>query len=150
MQGYSLPRERRAVLYGCRVYLVAMVTALAVTGSLRAESVSFRNDVMAVFSKAGCNMGTCHGNKNGKGGFKLSLRAADPQADFLTLTRDVYSRRVNPIDPDTSLLLHKPLMEVAHEGGRRFARGSQEHRILRTGSREASQRTRRTYRTSNS
>jgi len=24
---------------------------------------------MAVLSKAGCNMGTCHGNANGKGGF---------------------------------------------------------------------------------
>src|SRR4051794_19831265 len=33
------------------------------------SSVSFRNDVMAVFSKAGCSAGTCHGNKNGKGGF---------------------------------------------------------------------------------
>ena len=29
-------------------------------------SVSFRNDVMAVISKAGCNAGTCHGNQNGK------------------------------------------------------------------------------------
>src|SRR5688572_7446800 len=36
--------------------------------------ISFRNDVMAVISKAGCNLGTCHGNANGKAGFKLSLR----------------------------------------------------------------------------
>ena len=28
------------------------------------RTVSFRNDVMAVLSKAGCNAGTCHGNKN--------------------------------------------------------------------------------------
>ena len=32
--------------------------------------VDFSNDVMAVLSKAGCNQGTCHGNRNGKGGFK--------------------------------------------------------------------------------
>src|SRR5690349_5113348 len=28
------------------------------------EVVSFRNDVMAVISKAGCNAGACHGNAN--------------------------------------------------------------------------------------
>ena len=27
-----------------------------------ASDVSFRNDVMAVLSKSGCNLGTCHGN----------------------------------------------------------------------------------------
>ena len=37
-------------------------------------AISFRNDVMAVLSKAGCNLGACHGNFNGKGGFRLSLR----------------------------------------------------------------------------
>ena len=33
--------------------------------------VTFCRDVMAVLSKAGCNAGNCHGNQNGKGGFKL-------------------------------------------------------------------------------
>ena len=33
--------------------------------ALAAETPSFRNDVMAVLSKAGCNAGACHGNKNG-------------------------------------------------------------------------------------
>ena len=50
--------------------------------------VSFRTDVMAVLSKAGCNMGVCHGNKFGKGGFKLSLRGEDPAGDFAVLSRD--------------------------------------------------------------
>src|SRR5690349_7932923 len=57
---------------------------------------SFRNDVMAVLSKAGCNAGTCHGNKIGKAGFKLSLRGENPEADFLALTRDAFGRRSNP------------------------------------------------------
>src|SRR5690349_19752794 len=78
-------------------------------------AVSFRNEVMAVLSKAGCNAGTCHGNKNGKGGFKLSLRGQDPDIDYLTLTRDSLARRINPLEPEKSLLLLKPDTQVAHE-----------------------------------
>src|SRR3954468_16439647 len=96
-----------------------------------ADEISFRNDVMPVLSKAGCNAGACHGNKSGKGGFKLSLRAQDPEQDYLVLTRDTFARRTNPIDPDQSLILLKPTTSIAHEGGLRFARDSQEDRILR-------------------
>src|SRR5580765_8259754 len=67
-------------------------------------AVSFRNDVMAVLSKAGCNAGACHGNKNGKGGFKLSLRGDDPDADYSALVRDLLGRRINLIEPEESLL----------------------------------------------
>ena len=105
-----------------------VVCALAVPGV--AETVSFRNDVMAVLSKAGCNLGTCHGNQNGKGGFKLSLRGQDPHADFAVLTRDSSNRRTNPMQPDASLILLKPTMQVPHEGGRRFDAGSIEYEIL--------------------
>ena len=42
---------------------------------------TFRQDVMAVLSHSGCNLGTCHGNAKGKGGLKLTLRGDDPQAD---------------------------------------------------------------------
>jgi hypothetical protein len=94
-------------------------------------AVSFRNDVMAVLSKAGCNQGTCHGNANGKGGFKLSLRGEDPEADLITLTRGSAARRVNTADPERSLLLRKPTMELAHEGGRRLLRESDDFRVLR-------------------
>lgn len=92
---------------------------------------SFRNDVMAVLSKAGCNLGTCHGNANGKGGFKLSLRGQHPEDDFETLTRQVGSRRASTVQPDDSLLLQKPLMKVPHEGGRRFNPDSDESQIMR-------------------
>ena len=98
------------------------------TGS---AEVSFRNDVMAVLSKAGCNLGTCHGNARGKGGFQLSLRGQDPDADFAVLTRELFGRRVNSVDPDQSLMLLKPTMQMAHEGGKRFSLDSQEYRILR-------------------
>ena len=94
------------------------------------RTVSFRNDVIAVLSKAGCNAGTCHGNKNGKGGFKLSLRGQDPDLDYLALTRDLFARRLDPLEPEQSLVLLKPTTQVAHEGGLRFKPGSEEYQIL--------------------
>lgn len=93
--------------------------------------VSFRVDVMAVLSKAGCNAGACHGNKTGKGGFKLSLRGQDPEWDYAALTHDLFARRTNPMDPDRSLILLKPTAQLAHEGGQRFNRDSLEYGILR-------------------
>ncbi len=92
--------------------------------------VSFRHDVMAVLSKAGCNLGTCHGNARGKGGFQLSLRGQDPDLDWQTLTRDWQSRRANLAVPADSLYLRKATMQIAHEGGRRFPIDSAEYRIL--------------------
>ena len=100
------------------------------TPILAEPSPSFRNDVMAVLSKAGCNSGVCHGNQRGKGGFRLSLRGQDPADDFRVLTRGAGARRINRIHPERSLILLKPLMDVPHEGGRRFQRGSAEHRIF--------------------
>ena len=76
---------------------------------------------MAVLSRAGCNSGACHGNLNGKGGFKLSLRGQDADFDFAALTRDTLARRLDPTRPAESLLLAKATMTVPHEGGQRFA-----------------------------
>ncbi len=93
--------------------------------------VSFKNDVMAVLANSGCNAGACHGNKSGKGGFKLSLRGQDPDADYDALTRDLFARRTNPLDPDQSLMLLKATGRIPHEGGARFTRDSQEYRLIR-------------------
>ena len=62
--------------------------------------VSFRNEVMAVLSKAGCNAGPCHGNQNGKASFKLSLRGEDPAWDHRAITRDMLARRVDAFAPE--------------------------------------------------
>src|SRR3954464_3916584 len=114
------------------ILALTFLTAAAARGDdTPTGPVSFRNDVMAVLSKAGCNAGACHGNKSGKAGFKLSLRGQDPEQDYLTLTRDTFARRTNPIDPDQSLILLKPTTAIAHEGGLRFTRDSQEYQILR-------------------
>ncbi len=93
--------------------------------------VSFRNEVMAVLSRAGCNQGACHGNQNGKNGFKLSLRGQDPDFDLAVLTRDQFARRTDRLHPEDSLILLKPTAAVAHEGGKRFDVGSREYGILR-------------------
>ena len=79
--------------------------------------VSFKNEMLAALTKAGCNMGACHGSPSGKAGFRLSLRAFDPSIDILTLRQEFYGRRTNIMKPDESLILKKPLMEVAHGGG---------------------------------
>ena len=99
--------------------------------SLLAAPVTFQTDVAAVISKAGCNLGTCHGNATGKGGFKLSLRGGDLDYDHAALVRDQFGRRVNVLSPDDSLLLQKATQAVAHEGGKRFDKESWEYRTLR-------------------
>jgi hypothetical protein len=109
---------------------VCLVVLLA--GAARAEPVSFRYDVMPVLARAGCNQGACHGNLNGRGGFKLSLRGEDPSADLGALTRDMLARRTDPFRPDESLVLRKATGRVPHEGGPRFALDSTEYRLLRS------------------
>ena len=104
--------------------LTSPVTAMA-------GEVSFDRDVLPVLTRAGCNAGACHGNLNGKGGLKLSLKAEDAAADFAALTRDMLARRADPIRPDESLLLKKATAQVPHEGGARFAQNSHEYAILR-------------------
>src|SRR5687767_14310808 len=94
------------------------------------STISYRNEVVPVLAKAGCSLGTCHGNKYGKGGFKLSLRNQDPDLDLISLTRDAAARRVNSMDPDHSLMLLKPTTQVPHEGGARFKKDSEEYRLL--------------------
>ena len=60
---------------------------------------SFRNHVIPVMTKMGCNQGACHGALAGKNGFKLTLRGYDPDADYDTLTRSSVGRRVSLADP---------------------------------------------------
>ena len=94
------------------------------------HSWSFRNHVQPVLSKSGCNMGSCHGALAGKGGFKLSLRGYDPDADFRTLTRQARGRRIVPSDPGRSLMLTKPSGAIPHKGGLRFDVDSLEYRAI--------------------
>ena len=111
----------------------ALWAALATAPCWAGESpaVSYRLDVAPILSKAGCNAGACHGNAQGKGGFRLSLRGEDPSADWLALTRDTLARRINITHPNRSLLLLKPTGQVPHEGGQRFPIASSEFNTLK-------------------
>ncbi len=94
------------------------------------EPPSFRNDVLPVLSKAGCNTGGCHGALAGKGGFRLSLFGYNPEADFLSITRESRGRRVELSDPGSSLILTKPTTALAHKGGKRIEGNSVDYQVL--------------------
>ncbi len=106
-------------------------TALVKTQDIeRSPKWSFRNNVIPVLTKAGCNMGACHGAAAGKNGFKLTLRGYDPVADYDVLTREASGRRVCTQEPGRSLMLLKPTLLVPHAGGRRFGVDSASYRVI--------------------
>jgi hypothetical protein len=92
--------------------------------------MSFKLDVMPVFMKASCNVGSCHGAARGKDGFRLSLFGFDPNGDFDRLTRQIPGRRINLALPAESLLLEKTAGLVPHTGGSRFKVGSEMYNTL--------------------
>ncbi|TWT91520.1 DUF1549 and DUF1553 domain-containing protein [Stieleria varia] len=116
------------------IVLMLVASSLVVSGwccrAVRAASPEFTVDVMPVISKAGCNLGTCHGNLNGKGGLKLSLRGQDPEFDYHSLVVSARGRRVNLAAPEQSLILQKATGNVAHRGGIRIDTGSDAYALL--------------------
>lgn len=91
---------------------------------------SFIEDVVPTLSRLGCSQGACHGAQQGKGGFRLSLRGYAPEIDFVSITRQLGGRRISREAPERSLFLRKPLLEVAHKGGRILNKGSRAHATL--------------------
>ena len=98
----------------------AVELPLSVENAEVTPPVSFRNDVMPVFARTGCNMGSCHGAARGKDGFRLSLFGFDPAGDHFRLTREQSGRRLNLGVPEHSLLYEKSVGAVSHTGGKRF------------------------------
>lgn len=105
--------------------------SIEVTGLKAPPPLSFSSHVMPILSRAGCNMGACHGKAEGKAGFKLSIFGFDPDGDFEALTKETRGRRVFPAAPDSSLILLKTTGQVAHGGGKRFAVDSLHYQRLR-------------------
>ena len=94
------------------------------------RAISFKQDVMPVFMRAGCNSGGCHGAARGKDGFRLSLFGFDPEGDHFRLTRELNGRRVNLALPNESLLVEKAAGKVPHTGGAKIKEGDQYHATL--------------------
>ncbi len=103
---------------------------LRVTGTRDAFSWGFRQHVIPVLTKRGCNSGPCHGAAGGKNGLKLTLRGYDPSADYDVLTREATARRVSLADPASSLFLLKSTMTIPHGGGKQIAVDSLEYQVL--------------------
>jgi hypothetical protein len=92
--------------------------------------ISFKRDVMPVFMRAGCNVGSCHGAARGKDGFRLSLFGFDPDGDHHRLCREVPGRRLNLAVPAESLLIEKACGKVPHTGGERIKAGDEYYQTL--------------------
>ena len=97
---------------------------LRVVSATSNPPLSFRLDVMPVFARGGCNMGSCHGAARGKDGFRLSLFGFDPAGDYHRITRELPGRRIDLANPQASLLLLKATGAVPHTGGKRFTADS--------------------------
>ncbi len=91
---------------------------------------SFKNDVLPVFSRHGCNAGNCHGAASGKDGFMLSLFGYDVPGDFYRITEQIPGRRINLAAPEESLLLSKATGEVSHSGGELFTKDHPDYQVL--------------------
>ncbi|MBM4005253.1 MAG: DUF1553 domain-containing protein [Planctomycetes bacterium] len=102
-----------------------------VMNAAEAASISFVRDIQPVLSKTGCNQGTCHGAKDGKNGFKLSLRGYDPIYDHRALTDDIGARRFNRAAPEQSLMLLKATGSAPHVGGVRMNVGEPYYEMLK-------------------
>ena len=117
--------EAEVHLNNQRVLLEATVLASA------DPSPVFAREVSAILGKSGCNLGTCHGNLHGKGGFRLSLRGDDAEWDYSAIVRGGSGRRVDSFAAELSLMLTKPSGQLAHQGGARFELGSTEYEWLK-------------------
>ena len=91
---------------------------------------SFRNHVIPMLTRAGCNSGACHGALAGKGGMKLSLRGYDPGADHFVLTRQAGGRRIDRQAPEKSLMLLKPTTALTHGGGQKLDPDGDDFRVV--------------------
>jgi len=104
--------------------------AVAIARAAQPRAVSFRNEVVPVLTKLGCNQGACHGSQHGKGGFKLSLLGFEPEVDYTAIVKSAEARRITPVAPEESLLLLKPTLAVAHGGGKRMGIESPVYRLV--------------------
>src|SRR5438445_2066836 len=66
--------------------------------------INFPNQIVPIFTKAGCNAGGCHGKSSGQNGFRLSLLGFEPAEDYEHLVKEERGRRIFTSSPENSLL----------------------------------------------
>jgi hypothetical protein len=95
------------------VFAALLAIALALDG----PEIDFDTEIIPILTRSGCNSGACHGAAAGRGGFQLSLLGGDAAADYAAIVLQYEGRRIHPSQPEKSLVLRKPTMELDHEGG---------------------------------
>ena len=115
---------------------------IRVEGSQQDRPFSFARDIGGILTRRGCNSSGCHGGVKGQAGFKLSANALHAREDykwiveggvFQVLTSESggpKTPRINTGEPETSLLLQKATMQVAHGGGPRFDTASDDYQVI--------------------
>ncbi|MCP4785661.1 MAG: DUF1553 domain-containing protein [Fuerstiella sp.] len=93
-------------------------------------TIAFDRHIRPTLGRLGCNAGACHASQFGKGDFILSVVGFDPKLDHNSMVRDRHQRRVNLVQPEESLLLKKPTMQVPHGGGQRLHKDSTAYRTI--------------------
>ena len=127
---YCLPYMIRHMTLHAAAYLGVILLAMTSSHAGEPSVPSFRNNVVPVLTRFGCNAGTCHGKLAGQNGFRLSLRGFAPDDDFESIVRESLGRRINMVSPADSLLIGKALGTVPHGGGKRFEVNSPAQKIL--------------------
>ena len=128
--------------------ITAKVQRCSGTASIKLENTreqrpfSFARNIAGIFTRRGCNGIACHGSVKGRGGFKLSAIAVNPREDYEWITKGGGSQvltdapagprlpRINLQEPEKSLLLEKPSMTIAHGGGLRLPKDSEDYRKI--------------------
>ncbi len=103
---------------------------VTVTGIEDQPKISFDSHIRPIISRLGCNAGACHASQFGKGGFVLSVVGFDADLDYNSMVRDRLQRRISMVQPEESLLLMKPTLQVVHGGGKKLATGSTPYNTL--------------------
>lgn len=121
--------------------LKARATVMVVD-SARPPPFTYEKEIGAILTRRGCNDVACHAGVKGQGGFRLSINAAHPRQDYDWIVRggvfqvltdergEPIVPRVDTEAPESSLLLRKPSLEVAHGGGLRLEKASADYQAI--------------------
>ena len=116
--------------------------SVVVVDSARPPPFTYEKEIGAILTRRGCNDVACHAGVKGQGGFRLSINAAHPRQDYDWIVKGgVYQvltdergepivPRVDTEAPESSLLLRKPSLEVAHGGGLRLEKASADYQAI--------------------
>ena len=93
-------REGKATIRATIADRVAQID-ITVTNVITDAPINFKNDVVPIFTRFGCNAGGCHGKSGGQNGFALSLLGFEPEEDYEALVKEARGRRVLVTAPES-------------------------------------------------